>query len=137
MFASVSARAGWGGLKAPTRPESDDDDNGSAEEIESIISRKSKSLAIRRVQNLTAILNISLLRRDNKRALRAFSLLLRSEKHGVTLRMLWELGLEVLMRSAGTSSKAKAEEFLGRVRLTSSDIGRHSTTEKKVVTTLL
>jgi hypothetical protein len=137
MFASVNARAGWGRLKAPALPESDDNDNESAEEIESIISRKSKSLAIRRVQNLTAILNVSLLRRDNKRALRAFSLLLRCEKHGVTLRMLWELGLEVLMRSTETSSKVKAEEFLGRVRLTSSDIGRHSTTENKVITTRL
>ena len=136
MFASVSARPAWGRLKAPTFSESNDDD-GFAEEIESLISRKSKSLALRRVQNLTAILNVSLLRRDKKRALRAFSLLLRCEKHGVTLRMLWELGLEVLMKSTETSSKAKAEDFLGRVRLTSSDIGRHSTTEKKVIITFL
>jgi len=134
MFASVNARGGWSRLKVPTFPESDD--NVLDEDFESLISRKSKSLAIRRVQNLTAILNLSLLRTDNKRAVRAFSLLLRCERHGVTLRMLWELGLEVLMRSPGTSSKAKAEEFLGRVRLTSSDIGRHSTTEKKVIITM-
>ena len=46
--------------------------------------------------------------------------------------MLWELGMEILLRSSRVS-KIKAEEFLGRVRLTSSDIGHHPTTEKQVL----
>jgi hypothetical protein len=92
----------------------------------------SRSLVTRRIQNLTAILNISILRRDTQRALRAFSLLLRCERHGgVTLSTLWELGLEVLIYAERPSTD-KAEEFLARVRLTSSDVGRHATTEKLV-----
>jgi len=90
-----------------------------------------RSLVTRRIQNLTAILQLSLLRRDIKRAQRAFGLLLRCDRHGVSLRKLWELGLEILLRSSGIS-KDRAEEFLGRVRLTSSDIGHHPTTEKQV-----
>jgi RNA polymerase I specific initiation factor len=90
-----------------------------------------RSLVTRRVQNLGAILHLSLLRRDKERAQKAFSILLRCEKHGVNMRTLWELGLEILLRSSG-ASKLKAEEFLARVRLTSSDIGHHPTTEKQV-----
>jgi len=126
MFASVSARVG-NRLKQTTRPEIADH-----EETENPVRKQSKSLSLRRVQNLTAIIHLSLLRRDKKRALRAFSLVLRCEKYGVTLRKLWELGMEVLMRSAKGTSKAKAEEFLGRVRLTSTEVGRHSTTQQKV-----
>lgn len=129
MFASVNARAGWSRPKAQTHPESQG--NVVAGDTESLISRNNRSLGQRRVQNLVAILHLSLLRRDEKRALRAFSLLLRCEKYGCTLRTLWELGLEVLMRLPETS-KVKAEEFLGRVRLTSSDVGRHTTTQKTV-----
>jgi hypothetical protein len=92
----------------------------------------SRFLGSKRLQNITAILHISLLRRDIKRAERAFAILLRCEKHGVTLRMLWELGLEVTIRSTGIS-KGKAEEFLARVRLASSDIGRHPTVQKNVI----
>src|SRR5271170_7069069 len=127
MFASVNARAEWNRLRPHTRSET-----GDHEDTGTPVPKQSKSLSLRRVQNLTAILHLSLLRRDNKRALRAFSLILRCEKHGVTLRKLWELGVEVWMRSTTGTSKAKAEEFLGRVRLTSTDVGRHSTTEQKV-----
>jgi hypothetical protein len=124
MFASVNARAEWSRLNRPQI--------GHRQDTEIPLPKQSKSLSFRRVQNLTAILQLSLLRRDNKRALRAFSLVLRCEKHGVTLTKLWELGVEVLMKSTTGTSKARAEEFLGRVRLTSADVGRHSTTEQKV-----
>jgi hypothetical protein len=59
-------------------------------------------------------------------------MLLRCERHGVSLRTLWELGFEILLRSSG-ADKQKAEEFIGRVRLAASDIGRHPTTEKQVL----
>jgi len=130
MFASVNARAEWSRLKPQTRSEI-----GDLEDTENPVPKQSKSLSFRRVQNLTAILHLSLLRRDEKRAVRAFSLILRCEKHGVTLRKLWELGVEVLMRSRTGTSKIRAEEFLGRVRLTSTDVGRHSRTEQKVIDT--
>jgi hypothetical protein len=91
-----------------------------------------RSLVRRRIQSLAAILNVSLLRRDIERANRAFSLLLRCERDGVDLKFLWELGLEILLRSPGVP-KTKAEEFLGRVRLTASDVGHHPTTEKQVI----
>ena len=90
-----------------------------------------RSLVTRRIQNLTAILQLSLLRRDITRAQRAFGLLLRCGGHGASIRRLWEHGLEILVRSSG-ASKDRAEEFLGRVRLMSSDIGHHPTTEKQV-----
>jgi hypothetical protein len=133
MFASLNAR-----VKYKPRFASEEDiyvqDNSELHvkpPQEGTSEKPSRSLATCRIQNLTAILNLSLLRRDHKRALRAFSLLLRCERHGVALAMLWELGLEVLIYSA-TTSKDKAEEFLQRVRLTSSDVGRHPTTEKQV-----
>lgn len=132
MFASVDARTKY---KRWIEPPGDHDvqNNDKIEQIQSEtpIPKLSRSLGIRRIHNLTAILNVSLLRRDHKRAQRAFSLLLRCERHGVNLSTLWELGLEVLLQSEGLS-KDKAEEFLGRVRLTSSDVGRHPTTEKQV-----
>jgi RNA polymerase I specific initiation factor len=90
-----------------------------------------RELVTRRIQSLTAILYLSLLRRDIPRAKRAFSILLRCEKHGVTLSTLWELGLEILIRSTG-SSKEVAEEFLGRVRLASSEIGHSAKTAQQV-----
>lgn len=93
--------------------------------------KASRSLGTKRLQNLTAILHVSLLRRDIKRAERAFAILLRCEKQGVSLRTLWELGLEVALRSTGVSS-GRAEEFLARVRLASSDIGHKPATQKKV-----
>jgi hypothetical protein len=93
--------------------------------------KASRSLATKRLQNLTAILHVSLLRRDIKRAERAFAILLRCEKQGVSLRTLWELGLEVALRSTGVSS-GKAEEFLARVRLASADIGHRPVTQKNV-----
>src|SRR5271168_2935004 len=91
-------------------------------ELTTVPITNSRSLATRRLRNLTSILQLSLLRRDTNRALRAFSLLLRCERHGVRLATLWELGLEVLLRTSGIQS-GKAEEFLGRARLASSDIG--------------
>jgi hypothetical protein len=100
---------------------------------ESFSPKINRSLVTRRVRNLGAILHLSLVRRDNERARRAFSVLLRCEKHGVNMRTLWELGLEILLRSSRTS-KQRAEEFLARVRLTSSDIGHHPTAEKQVIT---
>lgn len=136
MFASVNARTKYKkGLKAPERPATKGKSNEislSPEVSGYSVSRVSRSLFTRRIQNLTAILHISLLRRDIPRAQRAFSILLRCERHGVNLSMLWELGLEILLRSSGVS-KVKAEEFLRRVRLTSSDIGHHPTTEKQVI----
>jgi hypothetical protein len=90
-----------------------------------------RSLVTRRLRNITTILHLALLRRDIPRAERAFAILLRSAKHGTSLSTLWELGLEILLRSTRVSASA-AEEFLGRVRLTSSDIGRHPTSEKQV-----
>src|SRR5208282_4346496 len=136
MFASVNARTKYKkGLKASEHPATTRKSNEislSPEVSRYSVSRVSRSLFTRRIQNLTAILHISLLRRDIPRAQRAFSILLRCERHGVSLSMLWELGLEILLRSSGVS-KVKAEEFLGRVRLTSSDIGHHPTTEKQVL----
>lgn len=136
MFASVNARTKYKkGPKASAHPAT----NGKSNELSlspqvscSSVYTVSRSLFTRRIQNLTAILHISLLRRDIPRAQRAFSILLRCERHGVHLSMLWELGLEILLRSSGVS-KVKAEEFLRRVRLTSSDIGHHPTTEKQVL----
>ena len=132
MFASVNARAEWNRLSAGKRSETGDVTEKTSQSPEKFLPKQTKSLALRRVQNLTAILQLSLLRRDLKRAQRAFSLLLRCEKHGVTLRKLWELGSEAMIRSTGVS-KSKAEEFLVRVRLSSSEVGRHSTTEEKVM----
>jgi hypothetical protein len=91
----------------------------------------SRSLVTRRLENLSAVLHLSLFRRDNKRAQRAFTMLLRCERHGINLRTLWEYGLEILIRSS-RDSQVKPEEFLARVRLASSDIGRHPATEKQV-----
>lgn len=88
-------------------------------------------LKTRRLRNLTTILHLSLLRRDIPRAEKAFAILLRSESDGVKLSTLWELGLEILLRSTRVSASA-AEEFLGRVRLTTSDIGRQPAAEKQV-----
>jgi RNA polymerase I-specific transcription initiation factor RRN11 len=96
-----------------------------------ISSTRQRNINTQRIQNLTTILHTSLLRRDIPRAQRAFSILLRCERQGVTLKGMWELGQEILMRSSG-ASKVKVEEFLQRVRLSSSDIGHHPTTEKEV-----
>lgn len=127
MFASVDSRARYRRQRLSAEPGKQELINHSGP-----FSRKiNRSLVTQRVQNLSTILHLSLLRRDNERALRAFSVLLRCEKHGVNMRTLWELGLEILLRSSG-ASKIKAEEFLARVRLTSSDIGHHPTTEKQV-----
>lgn len=93
--------------------------------------QRPRNIATRCVQNLTAILHTSLLRRDILRAQRAFSILLRCERRGVSLKHIWELGLEILMRSSGVS-KVKVEEFLVRVRISSSDVGHHPTTGKEV-----
>jgi hypothetical protein len=134
MFASVNARTNYRtkGVKFPSElPIRGNDTSAGPPESSKGSTKLSRSLVTRRIQNLTAILQISLLRRDIKRAERAFAILLRCERHGVKLSTLWELGLEVLLRSSGVS-KIKAEEFLGRVRLTSSDIGHHPTTEKQV-----
>jgi hypothetical protein len=132
MFASVDARKKykrWVG--SPGDQDVQHNDKVEQTLSENPVPKLSRSLVTRRIHNLTAILNVSLLRRDHKRAQRAFSLLLRCERHGVNLSTLWELGLEVLLQNEGLS-KDKAEEFLGRVRLTSSDVGRHPTTEKQV-----
>lgn len=91
-----------------------------------------RELVTRRIQSLSAILHLSLLRRDIERATRAFSILLRCAQHGVTLSTLWELGLEILLRSSGASKQA-AEEFLGRVRLASHEVGHSPTSAKQVV----
>ena len=123
MFNSVNARTLYKpGPRAPEHPKTGKSNS------------KVRSVITRRIQTLTAILQISLLRRDIPRATRAFSILLRCERHGVNLTMLWELGLEILLRSSSGVSMVnkKAEEFLGRVRLTSSDVGHHRTTEKRV-----
>ena len=133
MFASVNSHDQYTrSLKPSGRHESQRvDQNFVCSLPENFAPKVSRSLITRRIKNLTVILHLSLLRRDIERAQRAFSILLRCERHGVNLRTLWELGLEVLLRSSGTS-KVKAEEFLGRVRLTSSDIGHHPTAEKQV-----
>ena len=131
MFASVDARIKYKKRKASVVDLEDEDDEFIDAPLEPTVPKLSRSLVTSRVQNLATILNLSLLRRDHTRAQRAFALLLRCERHGVTLSTLWELGLEVLIRSSG-ASKVKAEEFLGRVRLTSSDVGRNPTTEKQV-----
>jgi RNA polymerase I specific initiation factor len=135
MFASVNARTRYKkGLKASGTPTDGSVENSVLPKSETyLVPKVSQSLITRRIQNLTAILHLSLLRRDIKRAKRAFSILLRCERYGINLRMLWELGLEILLRSSG-ASKVKAEEFLGRVRLAASDIGHHPTTEKQVRT---
>ena len=92
---------------------------------------ESRSISTNVIENLTTILHLSLLRRDVKRAERAFAMLLRCERHGVSLRTLWELGLEILLRSGGIKNP-KIDEFLGRVRLAASDVGRHPATAKQV-----
>jgi len=134
MFASVKVQDAY--KKRPPEAESSTIE-GPGEEVSFLLlpstsPLKSRSIAAKRLQNLTTILNLSLLRRDYTRAERAFAMLLRCERHGVSLRTLWELGLELLVRSTG-SDKVKAEEFLGRVRLAASDIGHHPTTEKQVI----
>jgi hypothetical protein len=133
MFASVSARSKYKAeLKSSTAQLNDDEETPVPLQPKTLEPKAPRSLSSKRLQNITAILHISLLRRDIKRAERAFAILLRCEKHGVTLRMLWELGLEITIRSTGIS-KGKAEEFLARVRLASSDIGHHPTTQKNVI----
>jgi hypothetical protein len=133
MFASVSSRTRYKTqLKSSAAQQNQDAENPVPVQPKTFEPKASRSLSSRRLQNITAILHTSLLRRDIKRAERAFGILLRCEKHGVTLPMLWELGLEVTLRSTGIS-KGKAEEFLGRVRLASSDIGRRPTPQKNVV----
>src|SRR5438046_10643858 len=104
MFASVNARTKYKiGLKASAYPAT----NGKSNEISLLpqlsgysVSKASRSLFTRRIQNLTAILHISLLRRDIPRAERAFSILLRCERHGVNLSILWALGLEIFVLSS-------------------------------------
>jgi len=132
MFTSADARRKY--LKPSKTSVSNAEDlieGSTKKELTTVPVTTPRSLATRRLRNLTSILQLSLLRRDTDRALRAFSLLLRCERHGVRLATLWELGLEVLLRSHGIES-GKAEEFLGRARLASSDIGHHPTTEKQV-----
>jgi hypothetical protein len=128
MFASVNSRSEY----AKRLPAKDQSSNFlHSLEREGNDPKFTRSLVTRRLQNLSAALHLSLLRRDNRRAQRAFAMLLRCERHGVSLRTLWDLGLEILLRSS-VESKLKAEEFLARVRLASSDIGHHPTTEKQV-----
>ena len=137
MFASVSTRTRYKTqLKSLGTQLNQDGETPVPVQSKPLEPTASRSLSSRRLQNITAILHTSLLRRDIKRAERAFAILLRCEKHGVTLRMLWELGLEVTLRSTGIS-KGRAEEFLGRVRLASSDIGRRPTPQKNVLPTLV
>ena len=127
MFADVQRRLHFSKRPTPYRPCSDLREPGNTG------SNFPRSLVTRRLQNLTAVLHISLLRRDTKHAQRAFAMLLRCERHGVSLKALWDLGAEILFRSSVEHDpKLKAEEFLARVRLSSSDVGHHPTTQKQV-----
>lgn len=130
MFASANSREKY---RTHLQSKIEDKESSQSKTFQHVLSKEPRSLATRRLRNITTILHLSLLRRDIPRAERAFALLLRSEKHGVSLNTLWELGLEVLIRSTRVSPTA-AEEFLGRVRLTSSDIGHHPTAQKHVYT---
>lgn len=128
MFASASLRTTY---KKARKSHHIDDDVILNQVQDDVSPTKRRSIAAQRLENLSTILHLALLRRDVKRAERAFAMLLRCERHAVSLRTLWELGLEILLRSTG-ADKQKAEEFIGRVRLAASDIGRHPTTEKQV-----
>jgi hypothetical protein len=128
MFASANSREKYR-KRLKTKP--DEDASSEKHSLQDTVPKEPRSLVTRRLRNVTTILHLALLRRDIPRAERAFALLLRSEKHGVSLTTLWELGLEILLRSSRVSATT-AEEFLGRVRLTSSDIGHHPTAEKQV-----
>ena len=128
MFASSNSREKY---RKRLKIKNEVDESSQTTSQQYTLSKEPRSLATRRLRNITTILHLSLLRRDIPRAERAFALLLRSEKHGVSLNTLWELGLEILLRSSRVSPTA-AEEFLGRVRLTSSDIGHHPTAQKHV-----
>ena len=130
MFASVDSRKKYN--KGPRRhPSRRQDAQAPAPQARNSGLGVNRSLVTRRIKNLSTILHISLLRRDIKRAERAFSILLRCERHGVNLRTLWDIGLEILLRSSANST-VKAKEFLARVRLTSSDIGHHPTAASQV-----
>jgi len=128
MFASSNSREKY---RKRIKTKSEDNVSSQHKLLQDTSTKEPRSLVTRRLRNVTTILHLSLLRRDIPRAERAFALLLRSEKHGTSLTTLWELGLEILLRSSRVSPSA-AEEFLGRVRLTSSDIGHHPTAEKQV-----
>lgn len=129
MFASANSRQKY---RKQIKPEDDEDERSRhSSSYDPAAKEPARSLVTRRLGNVTTILHLSLLRRDIPRAERAFAVLLRSAKHGVSLSTLWELGLEILLRSTRLSEPA-TEDFLGRVRLTSSDIGRHPTAEKQV-----
>jgi RNA polymerase I-specific transcription initiation factor Rrn11 len=128
MFASVNARADYSG----SAQAKDASSSGIRFEEPGTHNPKiSRSLVTRRLENLSAVLHLALLRRDHERAERTFAMLLRCERHGVNLRTLWGYGLEILLRSP-SASQEKAEEFLARARLSASDIGRHATSEKQV-----
>lgn len=130
MFASANSRPKYS-KQIIKKKEDENDASRFSSSYDPAAKEEARYLVTHRLRNLTTILHLSLLRRDIPRAERAFAILLRSTKHGATLSQLWELGLEILLRSTRVSASA-AEEFLGRVRLTSSNVVRHPTVEKKV-----